>query len=442
VKPEKIFIFTGPSISPELAHEHLQAVYLPPARLGDVYRICKLFEPRIIGIIDGYFNQVPAVWHKEILWAMSRGIRLYGAASMGALRASELDRWGMRGCGKIYQAYKKAILPLPYNDISGDEIFEDDDEVAIIHGPAELGYLAASDAMVNIRFTLSSATQQGLIDEVTCAQLIRLSKDLFYAERNYATVLETARQQGVSDSLIDALGNWIKHHAIDQKQVDAIELLKCIHSSLSDEPDRYSPACSDFTYTSQWHAAKVEIDQSHHLSHLALNELRLQGPAYFKTLDQALDSSCASSSPVQDETVPLEYSAQEITALHRTPDELNKLLSTFWKTRYAQASGEVFTPMQAEHILIQHLQATHEIEDFQARADDKQRKLATLEKQADSHALDELEKLQLCDWYFSTRLKIDMPDDIDEFAINLALADSNAFYDMIFAEYLYLNSKN
>ena len=45
------------------------------------------------------------MWHKEILFALSEGIDVYGAASMGALRAAELDAFGMRGIGDVYSAY-------------------------------------------------------------------------------------------------------------------------------------------------------------------------------------------------------------------------------------------------------------------------------------------------------------------------------------------------
>ena len=86
---DRVFIFTGPTLSPKEAKSHLDAVYLPPVKLGDIYRIVELFKPITIGIIDGYFNQVPAVWHKEILWAISRGVQVFGAASMGALRAAD-----------------------------------------------------------------------------------------------------------------------------------------------------------------------------------------------------------------------------------------------------------------------------------------------------------------------------------------------------------------
>ena len=46
----------------------------PPVGQGDVYRAATRYRPRAIGIVDGYFHQVPSVWHKEILWAMAEGI--------------------------------------------------------------------------------------------------------------------------------------------------------------------------------------------------------------------------------------------------------------------------------------------------------------------------------------------------------------------------------
>ena len=65
------------------------APQLPPVAQGDVLRALA-HQPRLIGIIDGYFDTVPAVWHKEILYAMERGVHVFGASSIGALRAVEL----------------------------------------------------------------------------------------------------------------------------------------------------------------------------------------------------------------------------------------------------------------------------------------------------------------------------------------------------------------
>ncbi len=138
-----VYVFTGPTISASEARRELEAVYLPPAAEGDVYRIT-LQHPQAIGVIDGYFQSVPTVRHKEILWAMSRGIHIFGSASIGALRAAELFPFGMEGVGTVFELYRDGIL-------------EDDDEVAVAHGPADMGYLACSEAMVNIRQTLRKA---------------------------------------------------------------------------------------------------------------------------------------------------------------------------------------------------------------------------------------------------------------------------------------------
>ena len=79
-------VFLGPSLPLHEARRILPATYRPPAAQGDVYRAA-LERPWGIGIVDGYFERVPAVWHKEILWALQQGIHVFGAASIGALRA-------------------------------------------------------------------------------------------------------------------------------------------------------------------------------------------------------------------------------------------------------------------------------------------------------------------------------------------------------------------
>ena len=89
-----IYVFVGPTMGIDEASKYLDATFLAPVAQGDVYRIASQ-GARTIGIIDGYFESVPAVWHKEILWAMSQGVQVFGSASMGACRAAELHVFGM-----------------------------------------------------------------------------------------------------------------------------------------------------------------------------------------------------------------------------------------------------------------------------------------------------------------------------------------------------------
>ena len=110
-----IFVFLGPTLAIEEARAILDATYLPPASQGDVFRLVATHDARIVGIIDGHFQAVPSVWHKELLWAMSQGVHVIGAASMGALRAAELAEFGMVGIGRIFEAFRSGVLA-PYDD--------------------------------------------------------------------------------------------------------------------------------------------------------------------------------------------------------------------------------------------------------------------------------------------------------------------------------------
>lgn len=233
-------IFLGPSLPAAQARERLpQALLLPPVQCGSVYRAVLEQSPRVIGLVDGYFERVPAVWHKEILWAMAQGIQVVGAASMGALRAVELAPFGMQGCGWIFRAYRDGLL-------------EDDDEVAVLHGPAELGYRPLTEALVNIRVTLQAATAAGIIDPFAHDALIQLGKHLHYRERSYPRLLHSAAAQGLATT---RLRDWLTQHAIDQKRLDALELLAQVQCAL----DRAPLVGYRFTPTSAWAALTARI---------------------------------------------------------------------------------------------------------------------------------------------------------------------------------------
>jgi len=244
-------VFLGPTLRPDSARSHLDADYHPPVRQGDVYRVVSQRRPRVIGIIDGYFRQVPAVWHKEILWAMTRGVHVFGAASMGALRAAELHAFGMRGIGRVFEAYANGVLA-PFED----EAFEDDDEVAVVHGPAETGYVLASEAMVNLRCTLASAHARGVISRPTRDRLVRLAKDLFYAERSYPKLLALAARDALAPPELRALQAWLETGRIDQKRIDATALLQAIREHLARDPD---PLQTEFAFQANglWELAKA-----------------------------------------------------------------------------------------------------------------------------------------------------------------------------------------
>src|SRR5262249_38218406 len=89
-------VFAGPSLPRREILRLFPADLRPPAARGDVWR-AMLDSPRVIVLIDGVFESQPSVWHREILEALAAGITVFGASSMGALRAVELASDGMIG---------------------------------------------------------------------------------------------------------------------------------------------------------------------------------------------------------------------------------------------------------------------------------------------------------------------------------------------------------
>jgi len=204
-----IIIFTGPSLSRDEASVILKADYRPPIKRGDIITALK-DDPDIIGIIDGVFHQDPAVSHREILEALKKGINVVGGASMGALRASELDDLGMIGIGYVYNQYKEGLI-------------ESDDDVAVAINP--LNFQQISDSLVSVEYNFRRARDRGIMSEKEFKQLIKTAKSIFYPKRTYQLILNTAP---LNPKTIAATENFLIEEVIDIKRQDAIEVLKFI----------------------------------------------------------------------------------------------------------------------------------------------------------------------------------------------------------------------
>lgn len=198
----RMIVFSGPSLPPSAIRPAPGLEWRPPLKQGDLYRAA-LDQPDTICVIDGYFETTPTVWHQEILFALEKGIEVYGAASTGALRAAELDGYGMKGVGRIYEWYRDGIL-------------EDDDEVALLHAPPELDFIPLTEAMVNVRASVGQMITTGRISARDGRLLIDAAKAIFYKDRTWERIL-------ASDALTAA-----EDCRIDQKRADSLLLLETI----------------------------------------------------------------------------------------------------------------------------------------------------------------------------------------------------------------------
>lgn len=233
------YLFVGPTL-PDVSELPACAGVrvLPPVAGGDLPRL----RPRagdVVGIVDGVFHQTPAVRHKEILACLAAGARVLGAASMGALRAAELDSFGMEGVGGIYRDYRDGVLVA-------------DDEVALTHAPAEYAYQPHSEPLVNLRATLECAERHGLIDAVCRAMLIDTLSRMPYWRRSYRELARVAREKQVPDA--GELSRFCDAFPVNRKRQDALALLDAMRAMPPSERQPVTPV-DPTTYAHSWELA-------------------------------------------------------------------------------------------------------------------------------------------------------------------------------------------
>lgn len=219
-------VFLGPSLSRSEAREiYPDAIYLPPASMGDLLSAVRHHRPHAIALIDGSFFQSMATYHKEIIDAMSQGVWVIGASSMGALRAAECAAFGMVGVGSVFESYASGAL-------------EDDDEVALSHVAEDFGFRPVTDALVDIRASLAAAQDAGILTTDEREALIAKQKARWFMERHLLDCVEDARQlQGLDEPRVHALDVFLRTSRVSVKADDA----RLAIAALRDLPDEPMP---------------------------------------------------------------------------------------------------------------------------------------------------------------------------------------------------------
>lgn len=195
-----IVAFAGPSLPPPERAAFPGVDWRGPAEAGDLLRLPAGRRPTVC-LIDGYFDHRPAVRHKEILLLLSEGARIFGASSIGALRAAEMADFGMVGVGAVYRAYAGGRL-------TGD------DEVALIHGPEEAGWRPLSVPLVDVRATLLRAVRERIVAGAGARAILAAATAQHYADRCWASLPAPA---GFHD--------WVRDGAVSVKAADARQCL-------------------------------------------------------------------------------------------------------------------------------------------------------------------------------------------------------------------------
>jgi hypothetical protein len=444
-------VFIGPTISQQQAREVCKTECLAPVRQGDIYRAVTRHRPRAIGIVDGIFQHVPSVWHKEILWAMAQGVHVFGAASMGALRAAELQPFGMRGVGRIFEAYRTGVLEPDHG-----EAFEDDDEVAVIHGPMEAGYVPLSEAMVNIRCTLAKAEAAGIIGGAMRDALTGIAKGMFYQERSYERLLDQTEVEELDSREISRLRDWLPDGQVNQKRDDAQAMLAAMRALLDEDPAPMR-VDYDFAHTTLWENAiasatsELPAEPAGEPEAVVLDELRLDHTAYLAAR-QAAHRRLVSLQECDRQGIDLgrDEPDRAIAKLRRAEglparSDLERWLADndldhagFARLMRDEARLQMLETAAGANLdryILDHLRSSRAYSTFAARAREKQQALAgpgTANPTGDGAV-----GLPALVWYFEGRLGIEIPANVEAYARGIGFEGKDPFLRAVWREYLF-----
>ena len=193
----RLAVFAGPSLQPPDRPASEDVVYLPPATRGDVERAAR--EHDIVLLIDGAFHHDLAPSPKEC-YAALRHARMFGASSMGALRAAECAPYGFTPLGAIAGWYVHGAI-------------DGDDEVAVLTHPHT--YEALTVPLVNVRYVARLAHRRGLLTGKERDALIARAREIFYMDRSWEDVVELA-PRGAREAIADLAARYG-----DLKRMDA-----------------------------------------------------------------------------------------------------------------------------------------------------------------------------------------------------------------------------
>lgn len=209
----KVVVYAGPTLSAADVRAVLpDAEVRPPAGRGDL--LADEWHPGDVAVvIDGYFRERRSVGHKEILQVLTEGVDVVGAASMGALRAAELAPCGMRGLGTVYEMYASG-------EIDGD------DEVGVLHGPAEMGYPAQTVALVNLRHGCKEGAEQDLVPAEAGRRIVAAAAAMPFTHRGWKDI-ERALDESDHEAL-RTLEEMIGSGIWDLKRLDATAALRAV----------------------------------------------------------------------------------------------------------------------------------------------------------------------------------------------------------------------
>ncbi|MCX6997781.1 MAG: YcaO-like family protein [Kiritimatiellaeota bacterium] len=217
---EDTIAFIGGSLPRAEAPPDPRLVYTTPVEQGDLL-MAILAGFRNILILDGYFYSKFPCTTFEVVLALEQGLNVFGAASIGALRAVELDRYGMTGVGYVYDYLRRQPIK-PYHIVA--QTYTEDDA-------------ALTRPLVEIIYFLECATSDGLLGAGEAEQCRAVADGIGFPLLSFDFFFRRLREAGsLAEPALRRLEDYYAREGAERfaiKQADARQLLACFREILA-----------------------------------------------------------------------------------------------------------------------------------------------------------------------------------------------------------------
>jgi hypothetical protein len=207
-------IFAGPSLAGQSVPPEIKT--FPPATRGALTAALTSGYTRI-GFVDGAIEESQRLPLRELREAVATpGVTVLGGASIGAVRAVQLESAGMRGHGHVFRLFRRGSLT-------------DSDEVYVLHAPAALRYRCLTLPLVNIRYTLRAMRLAGHLARAEEQALLRYMRDVPWFDRDRHSLAAAVYATCGSSRCVRIMQTFDRMYR-DIKHEDAMSLVSRLHS--------------------------------------------------------------------------------------------------------------------------------------------------------------------------------------------------------------------
>lgn len=187
---KQAMVFLGPSLPGTAARQILPwAVYRPPARRGDLDAVDPASFDEVF-LIDGVMVYEHPPSPSEVYRLVERGVRVVGAASLGALRAVELRTHGVEGVGWVFEEFRSG------------RVTADDELVARLDPRTGR---PVTMFLINLRYAATCLANAGALPADEAGRFLAAMAALHFEARTLAEIQRLASMAGIARKTLDQL---------------------------------------------------------------------------------------------------------------------------------------------------------------------------------------------------------------------------------------------